>query len=93
MTDAANDPVVRGLRGEISSTDTAIVGAVNRRLELVERLKRYKEERGLEFVDRAREDEILATLQKANRGPLTPTGLQELVTEILALTKRELRRR
>ena len=78
MTDAANDPVVRGLRGEISDVDGAILAAVNRRLEL---------------VDRAREDEILARLHEVNRGPLTAAGLEELVSDLLALTKRELLRR
>ena len=93
MTDAANDPVVRGLRGEISDVDWAILAAVNRRLELVDRLKRHKEAHGLDFVDRAREDEILARLHEVNRGPLTAAGVEELVTELLALTKRELLRR
>jgi chorismate mutase len=93
VTDAASDPVVRRLRDEISQIDAAIVEAVNRRLELVARLKRHKETRGLDFVDRAREDDILATLQEANRGPLSAAGVQELVSEILALTKRELLRR
>jgi chorismate mutase len=93
VTDAASDPVVRRFRDEISQIDAGIVEAVNRRLELVARLKRHKETHGLDFVDRAREDDILATLQEANRGPLTAAGVQELVIEILALTKRELSRR
>jgi chorismate mutase len=92
VTDPTNDPVVRGLRAEISECDATIVGAVNRRLELVERLKCHKDAAGVDFVDRAREDEILATLQAGNSGPLTAQGVQELVTEILALTKRELLR-
>ena len=47
MSDAGLDPVVRDLRGEISELDRAIVAAVNVRLELVARLKRYKESHGL----------------------------------------------
>jgi chorismate mutase len=93
VTDAANDPVVRGLRGEISAVDAAILEAVNRRLELVDRLRRHKEARSLDFIDRAREHEILGALQDLNRGPLTSAGVQELVTGILELTKRELLRR
>jgi chorismate mutase len=58
----------------------------------VARLKRYKEERGLEFVDVEREEWMLNYLLRANRGPLSAEGLRELFTEILDLTKREVAR-
>jgi hypothetical protein len=35
---------------------------------------------------------MLQYLQRANRGPLSTDGLQELFEEILDLTKREVRR-
>ena len=66
--------------------------AINTRLKLVARLKRYKEERGLEFVDLEREEWMLNYLLRANRGPLSAEGLRELFTEILDLTKREVGR-
>ena len=66
--------------------------AINTRLTLVARLKRYKEERGLEFVDLEREEWMLNYLLRANRGPLSAEGLRELFTEILDLTKREVGR-
>ena len=66
--------------------------AINTRLRLVARLKRYKEERGLEFVDLEREEWMLNYLLRANRGPLSADGLRELFTEILDLTKREVGR-
>ena len=66
--------------------------AINTRLKLVARLKRYKEERGVEFVDLEREEWMLNYLLRANRGPLSPEGLRELFTEILDLTKREVGR-
>ena len=66
--------------------------AINTRLKLVARLKRYKEERGLDFVDLEREEWMLNYLLRANRGPLSPEGLRELFTEILDLTKREVGR-
>jgi chorismate mutase len=55
-------------------------------------LKRYKEERGVEFVDLEREEWMLNYLLRANRGPLSAEGLRELFTEILDLTKREVAR-
>ncbi len=84
-----DDPTIRELREQISATDRGIVAAVNRRLELVARLKRYKASRGIAFVDPQREQTMLAELQRANAGPLSPERLEELFREILDLTKRE----
>ena len=65
---------------------------MNTRLKLVARLKRYKEDHGVEFVDLEREEWMLNYLLRANRGPLSADGLRELFTEILDLTKREVAR-
>jgi chorismate mutase len=87
-----DDPLIRQLRQQISDTDRSLVDAINARLRLVARLKRYKESRGIDFVDPEREEWMLQYLQRANRGPLSKEGLQELFEEILDLTKREVRR-
>jgi chorismate mutase len=87
------DPLIRQLREQISDNDRALVEAVNTRLKLVARLKRYKESRGLSFVDPDREQWMLQYLARANRGPLSGEGLEKLFEEILALTKREVERR
>jgi chorismate mutase len=86
------DPLIRQLREQISDADRALVDAMNKRLELVARLKRYKESRGLDFVDLQREEWMLSYLTRANRGPLSIQGLRELFAEILDLTKREVAR-
>jgi chorismate mutase len=65
---------------------------VNTRLALVRELWSLKRELGLDRVDPGREAAIRAALAAANGGPLTSEGLDELVSEILALTKRELDR-
>jgi len=83
------DSVIRQLREQISDNDRALVEALNKRLRLVAQLKRYKESRGLGFVDPEREEWILRDLARANRGPLTPEGLRAFYEEIFALTKRE----
>jgi chorismate mutase/prephenate dehydratase len=93
MSTEAPDPLIRQLREQISDTDRAIVEAINRRLELVARLKRYKESRGLEFVDPEREEWMVQYLARANRGPLSREGLREIFAELLDLTKREVARR
>jgi chorismate mutase len=87
------DPVISQLREQISDNDRALVAALNRRLELVGRLKAYKESRGLEFVDHEREEWMLRDLMRANRGPLTRDGLRQIYEDILDLTKREVAER
>ena len=86
------DPLIRQLREQISDADRTIIEAVNARLKLVSRLKGYKESRGLSFVDPEREEWMLSYLARANRGPLSAEGLQEIFSEILDLTKREVGR-
>jgi len=88
--DPGSDPRVRELRAEITSTDHEIVSAVNRRLGLVRRLKEHKAAMGYSFLDKGREDELLAELERENEGPLSAEGLRDLHTELLELTKREL---
>jgi chorismate mutase len=88
----SDDPLIRQLREQISDTDRALLEAMNTRLKLVARLKSYKESRGIAFVDPEREEWMLQYLARANRGPLTAEGLQELFSGILDLTKREVAR-
>ena len=87
-----SDPVIRQLREQLSDNDVKIVQAINARLELVARLKRVKEERGIDFLDPAREEWMLQYLSRANRGPLSADGLREIYQELLDLTKREVAR-
>jgi chorismate mutase len=87
------DPLIRQLREQLSDNDVKIVAAINARLELVARLKRVKEERGIDFLDPAREEWMLQFLARANRGPLSAEGLGEIYHELLDLTKREIARR
>jgi chorismate mutase/prephenate dehydratase len=86
------DPLIRRLREQISDTDRALVDAMNKRLKLVAQIKRYKQERGMEFLDPEREQWMLNYLKRANQGPLSAAGLEELFQEILDLTKREVGR-
>ena len=88
----SDDPLIRQLREQLSDNDVAIVEAINARLKLVARLKRVKEERGIGFLDPAREEWMLQYLTRANRGPLSADGLREIYTELLDLTKREVSR-
>jgi chorismate mutase/prephenate dehydratase len=83
------DPVMKQMREQISDIDRSVIDAINRRLKLVAQLKRYKDERGIDFVDPEREEWMFAYQSRANRGPLSDEGLRAFYAELLALTKRE----
>jgi chorismate mutase len=84
--DPSRDPHIRQLRQQVSDNDRA---AINARLRLVAKLKGYKESRGIDFVDPEREEWMLRDLTRANRGPLSQEGLEQIYAAILDLTKRE----
>jgi chorismate mutase len=85
------DRLIQELRSQISDNDRAIVRALNKRVELVARLKRYKESQGIEFVDPQQEEAVLRDLGRANRGPISQDGLRDLYARILELTKSEVK--
>jgi chorismate mutase len=80
---------IERLREEIAATDRMLLEAVNRRLELVRRIRAEKEASGVAFVDREQEERLLAALERMNPGPLSTEGLHELFGHLLELTKRE----
>jgi chorismate mutase len=85
----SDDPDVRDLREQITEIDREILSAVNRRIDLVARLKRHKDEHGIAFVDSDRELQMFADRIDENGGPLSEDGLRSFYAELLALTKRE----
>jgi chorismate mutase len=84
-----DDPLIAELRARISEVDREVLAAFNHRLELVARLKRHKDELGLDFVDPDRERRMLEELRAANPGPLSDEGVEALLRALLDLTKRE----
>jgi chorismate mutase len=88
--DPTTDAALDDLRKLLAANDLALLDLVNRRLELVEKIKQRKSELGVAFVDPEREAWLLDYLRGANTGPLSDDGLRELLTTVLDLTKREL---
>jgi chorismate mutase len=84
------DATLARLRGLLAVNDIAVLELINRRLELVDRIKQRKAELGVAFVDPEREAWLLDHLRSANNGRLSDEGLRELLTTLLDLTKREL---
>ena len=93
MTETPDDPRFHELREQLTANDERIVAAVNERLDLVARLKAVKDELGVGFLDPGREAWLRTHLAEQSRGPLSAEGVDELVTSLLELTKRELGRR
>jgi chorismate mutase len=87
--DIQNDVVIDELRTRIDELDRAILELVNERLELVHRIKQRKVETGIAFVDPGREQAMLRDLVAANKGPLSDAGVEQLLTTILELGKRD----
>jgi len=83
------DPVVKNYREKISDNDLKILEALNKRLSLVKSLKDYKDSHGMAFHDAAREDWVITYLSRANRGPLSNEGLQEIYELIIRRLKQE----
>jgi chorismate mutase len=83
------DTTLDRLRAEIAAVDDELVDAVNRRLELVTRIRRHKEAHGIGFVDPQQEQANLERLVAANAGPLSREGLEQLYRAVLDLSKRE----
>jgi chorismate mutase len=87
-----DDPQIRRLREQVSDNDRTLIDAMNRRLDLVGKMWSYKQAHGLDVLDPEREKWMLRYLSRANRGPLSQQGLEELFRAVLDLTKRELGR-
>lgn len=86
---ATQDALIQELRDRIDAIDAAILELVNERLDVVHRIKQRKVEAGIDFIDPGREEQMLRELIEANRGPLSDAGVEQLLTTILELGKRD----
>jgi chorismate mutase / prephenate dehydratase len=77
-------------REQIDAVDRGLLAGINRRIELVRRLHEHKVATGLPLRDPGREETMVAALQEANDGPLSPEGVDQLVHFVLELTRREI---
>jgi prephenate dehydrogenase len=82
---------LRRLREEIGALDRTVLETLNRRLELVQRVNRHKQETGAPMIDAAREAELLRELAEANTGPLSERAVQGVFAAVLDVMKQESR--
>ena len=78
-----------GLRDQIGAIDREVLDALNRRLELVRRVRAHKQEAGAPIIDAAREAELLDELVGANAGPLGERAVRSLFAAVLDVMKQE----
>ena len=78
-----------GLRDQIGAIDREVLDALNRRLELVRRVRAHKQETGAPIIDAAREAELLDELVRVNSGPLGEAAIRSLFAAVLDVMKQE----
>ncbi|HKI91573.1 MAG TPA: chorismate mutase, partial [Gaiellaceae bacterium] len=86
MSDAELDK----LRSEIGAIDRGLLDALNRRLDLVRRVREHKDAVGARWFDAEREAELLRTLAAENQGPLSERSVTAIFSAVLDLMKQEL---
>jgi prephenate dehydrogenase len=79
------------LREEIGALDRTVLETLNRRLELVRRVTKHKQEAGTPLIDAEREAELLRELADANAGPLSERAVQGVFAAVLDVMKQEAR--
>jgi prephenate dehydrogenase len=79
------------LREEIGALDRTVLETLNRRLELVRRVTRHKQDTGTPLIDAEREAELLRELAEANAGPLSERAVQGVFAAVLDVMKQEVR--
>jgi chorismate mutase / prephenate dehydratase len=82
--------VVNEARAAIDAVDRELLAAVNRRVELVRRLHEHNLGSGMPLRDPGREEAMIASLQAANEGSLSPEGVADFFHHVLELTRREI---
>ncbi|HEY4696259.1 MAG TPA: chorismate mutase [Candidatus Hydromicrobium sp.] len=70
-------------REEISEIDKDIVNFLNKRAEVVLKIKRLKEDRNVPLYDAKREEELFNNVIKYNKGPLYNDNIVQIFESIL----------
>jgi chorismate mutase len=79
---------MEALRRRIDAIDLRLVALLNERAECAIALGRIKHERALPIYQPAREEEVLANVQKTNGGPLQSAALRRLFERIIDESRR-----
>ncbi len=70
-------------RKEINEIDKNLVDLLNKRAEIVMKIKRLKEDRNVPLYDAKREEELINNIVKYNKGPLFNDNVVQIFESIL----------
>ncbi len=70
-------------REEINKIDKNLVDFLNRRAEIVMKIKKLKEDRDVPLYDAKREEELINNIIKYNKGPLYNDNIIQIFESIL----------
>lgn len=75
-------------RAAIDVVDRQLLQLLNMRAKLAYELAKVKRETGMEIVDRDREQQVLAQVQKNNSGPLDQAAITRIFESIIEEARR-----
>ncbi len=84
---AAPDAELDALRDEIDAIDSELLGLLNRRAEVVQRVGRFKEATGSAVYSAGREQAIVRRLMEENPGPFPNDAIAPVFREIVSATR------
>ena len=80
-------PSLASLRTEIDRIDKELVVLLNRRSEISTEIGQVKARQGLEVWSPAREEEVLARVQAASKGPMPAESLRMIFRELMSSSR------
>ncbi len=75
---------LKRLRLEIDGLNISILDMINKRTEIVKEIVKLKDERGSEYFDIERENEMMEIVLKSNKGPLQDELIKDIFRSILS---------
>ncbi len=73
-----------GLRKQIDHIDLQIVGALNKRSQVILKIRELKKKLGKGIYSPEREQQVLQRLERLNRGPMPKEALESIYREIMS---------
>jgi chorismate mutase len=75
--------VLRDYRKIIDEIDEGLVNLLNRRAEMVSKIKKLKEKHNMPLYDAKREEDLINNIVKYNKGPLFNDNIVQIFESIL----------
>jgi chorismate mutase-like protein len=70
-------------RGKVDEIDKGLVNLLNKRAEIVMKIKKLKENQDVPLYDAKREEDLINNIVKYNKGPLYNDNIEQIFESIL----------